>query len=145
MTRRRGRMAIAVLALVGVFVSAYLLLYRMGFYGSLVCGAGGSCELVQTSSYASFLGVPVAGWGVGWYVLVLGSSLIGLDGPDGPPAWTSRALEVLAAGGFLFTLYLTGVELFVLEAICRWCVGSAVLVVAISALVVALRRAPSSA
>lgn len=144
MTERRGRMAVALLALVGVFVSAYLLLYKMGFYGALACGGGGSCEYVQTSRWATFLGLPVAGWGVGWYVLVLAASLVGLDASEGPPGWIRRALEVLAAGGFLFTVYLTVVELFVLEAICRWCVASAALVVAISALVFTLGRLPSS-
>lgn len=141
MTVRRGRMAIAVLALVGAFVSAYLLLYELGFYGSLMCGGGGSCQVVQASRYATFLGLPVAGWGLGWYVAVLGTSLVGLGDTGGPPGWTARGLELLAAGGVLFTLYLTFVELFVLEAICQWCVGSAVLVVAIAALVVVARPA----
>ncbi len=135
-------MAIAVLALVGGFVSLYLLLYKLGVYGQLACGAGGSCDVVQASRWAEFLGVPVAGWGVGWYAAVLGVSLAGLQPRfrDGP--WPGRALAALAAGGVAFTLYLTWVELFVLEAICRWCVASAALVVGIAGLVAWERRAP---
>lgn len=128
-------MAIAVLALVGVFVSLYLLLYKLGFYGQLTCTGGASCAFVQASTYADFLGIPVAGWGTGWYAAVLGTALAGLRPRFASSPWIGRALAVLAAGGLLFTLYLTGIELFVLEAICQWCVGSAVLVVAISALV----------
>jgi len=158
MSPRRSRMAVAVLALAGVFLSTYLLLYRLGFYGGLVCGSGGGCEVVQASRYASFLGVPVAGWGVGWYAAVLAVALLGLRpsalrparrsgvsgvsggregdrGPTGP----ARLLRWLAAGGLLFTLYLTAVELFVLEAICTLCVVSALLVVAICGLVVVER------
>lgn len=129
-------MVVAVLALVGTFLSLYLLLYKIGFYGRLACGAGGSCEVVQASVYADFLGLPVAGWGVGWYAAVLATALVGLrsEGRDRP--LVGRALGLLAAGGVAFTAYLTYVELFVLEAICRWCVGSAVLVVAIAGLAV---------
>lgn len=127
-------MAIAVLALAGLFLSAYLLLYRLGVYGTLRCGAGGSCDLVQASSYAVFLGIPVAGWGTGWYAAVFGAALLGVQPRFLEAAWPGRVLLVLAAGGLAFSAYLTWVELFVLEAICRWCVASAVLTVAIFAL-----------
>lgn len=128
-------MAVAVLALVGVFVSLYLLLYKLGVYGALACTGGGSCAFVQASSYADFLGIPVAGWGAGWYAAVLGVALAGLRPRFASSPGTARLLAVLAGGGLLFTLYLTYVELFVLKAICQWCVGSAVLVVAIAGLV----------
>lgn len=135
MTRTGGRMAIALLAVVGVFVSLYLLLYKLGVYGSLTCTGGASCEFVQASTYADFLGIPVAGWGTGWYASVLATALAGLRPRFASSPWPGRILAVLAAGGVLFTLYLTAVELFVLEAVCQWCVGSAVLVTAIAALV----------
>lgn len=141
MTRRRCRMAVAALALAGSFVSLYLFLYKLGFYGQLACGAGGACDVVQASRWADFLGVPVAGWGVGWYAAVFGVAMAGLQPRFRDEAWTRRALAILAAAGVAFTLYLTWVELFVLEAICRWCVGSAVLVAAIAGLVAWERRA----
>lgn len=128
-------MAVAVLALIGVFLSLYLLLYKLGVYGTLTCTGGGSCAFVQASTYADFLGIPVAGWGTGWYVAVLGTALAGLSPGLAAAAWPGRALAVLAAGGLLFTAYLTAVELFVLQAICTWCVASAVLVGAIAGLV----------
>lgn len=135
-------MAVAVLALAGGFVSLYLLLYKLGVYGQLACGAGGSCDVVQASRWAEFLGVPVAGWGVGWYVAVLGVALAGLQPRFRDEPWARRALAVLAVAGVAFTVYLTWVELFVLEAICRWCVASAALVVGIAGLVAWERRAP---
>jgi len=129
-------MLVALAAVPGLFVSLYLLLYKLGVYGTLVCGQGGSCSVVQASSYARFLGVPVAGWGAGWYVAVLGVALWGAhragaggggpagqggDGLFGP----AGLLLGLAAGGFLFSVYLTGLEMWVIEAFCRWCLVSA--------------------
>jgi len=135
MTRVRGRMAIALLAVVGGFVSLYLVLYKLGFYGQLACGGQSSCAVVQTSEYSELFGLPVAGWGLGWYLAVLGTALAGVRPPHLERSWPRNALTVLAAGGVAFTGYLTYAELFILHAICWWCVASAVLVVIIAGLV----------
>jgi len=127
-TRRRG---IVLLALIGVFLSAYLFLHALGFYGELVCGAGGGCSRVQASRWATFLGFPVAGWGLGWYAAVLAVSLLAIQTSLGAKRGVSMTLLVLAAGGLGFTIYLKSVEIFVIHAICRWCVGSAVLALSI--------------
>jgi uncharacterized membrane protein len=130
------RQAVAVLALAGIFLSVYLLLHRLGAYGGggLLCGPGGGCDVVQSSRWAVFLGLPVAGWGVGWYVAVFAMAMVGVHAGRAAARWPDRLLLVLAGGGLLFTGYLTYLELFVIEAICRWCVASAVLVIAIFAL-----------
>jgi len=139
----RHRQAIALLALIGFFISLYLALHRIGVIGALQCGTGG-CETVQTSAYAVFLGVPVAFYGVAGYVGLLAVSLVGLQ-----PAWLARRgptllLAGMAAVGLAFTIYLTYVELFVIHAICRWCVASAVVIAAISALSLLCLRTESS-
>ena len=59
----RLRQAIALLSLVGFLVSLYLWLHALGVIGELKCGTG-SCEVVQSSSYARVAGVPVALFGV---------------------------------------------------------------------------------
>ena len=59
-------MIVAALALAGIFLAVYLLLYKLGMVGSLACSVG-SCETVNTSKWATFLGIPVAGWGVAFY------------------------------------------------------------------------------
>jgi uncharacterized membrane protein len=128
MTRR---MLAAVLALGGVFLSVYLLLYALGVYGELVCGVGGGCDVVQASKYSRLLGVPVAGWGLAWYAAVFLVAFLSVQGRFAEEKWPGRSLLVLAAGGLAFSFYLTAIELFVLHAICRWCVASAILTVLI--------------
>lgn len=135
------RKAIAVLALAGLFVSAYLLLYKLGAYGELLCGAGGACDLVQASRYATFLGIPVAGWGAAWYATVFALALAGVQPRFAGARWPGRWLLGLAAAGVAFSAYLTYVELFILRAICRWCVASAVLAVLILGLAAGPRAA----
>lgn len=115
------------MALAGLFLSTYLFLYALGYYGELACGAGGGCDLVQGSQWARFLGFPVAGWGTGWYLAVLVVALLAVQTRAGDALWVPVALLALALGGLGFTIYLTGLEIFMIHAICRWCVGSAAL------------------
>lgn len=126
----RHRQSIAVLALVGWFVAVYLGLHALGVGGALKCGTGG-CDTVQTSPWAVVLGIPVAFYGVAGYSAILAVTLVGLQ-----PAWLSRRgpsllVAALATGGVLFSGWLTYLELFVIHAICRWCVTSAVIMTAI--------------
>lgn len=121
-------MTIAALAFAGVFIALYLTLHRLGFFGGgeLVCAVG-SCDLVNQSRWAVFLGMPVAFWGLGFYVVMLAVSLVSLrDRFASSPAF-STALLLLGGVGFLFSAWLTYLELFVIRAICQWCVISALI------------------
>ncbi len=122
----RYRQTIAVLALVGLFVALYLWLHALGYGGAIKCGASGGCEIVQTSQWATLLGLPVALYGVVGYCVVLVVALVALRPAALPQRRWNTLLAVLATIGFGFTLYLSYLELFVIHAICRWCVGSAV-------------------
>ena len=119
------RMAAALLSLAGFFVSLYLYLYKIGRIGTLACGTGG-CETVQTSPFSRFLGLEVALYGVVGYLVLLVLSMDTLRRPAA--AISSRLLVILSGVGLAFTIYLTYLELFVIKAICRWCVGSAVII-----------------
>ena len=139
MTRRMGA---ALLSLIGIFVAAYLYLYKIGKIGSVMCGTGG-CETVQLSRWSSFLGVDVALIGIvgyaGLFLLSLASLQPRLAGDPRP----ARLLAVLSGVGVLFAVYLTWLELFVIHAICRWCVGSAVIITAIFVLSLLDARRPT--
>jgi uncharacterized membrane protein len=118
------RMAAALLSLAGLFISLYLYLFKIGLIGSLACGSGG-CETVQLSPYSKFLGLDVALYGVVGYVVLLITSLVALQRPVADRR-ISGLLALLSGVGVGFTIYLTYLELGVIHAICRWCVGSAV-------------------
>jgi len=123
-------MIIAALALVGAFVALYLTLYKMGAIGHLACGLGG-CERVNTSKWAIFAGAPVAAWGLAFYIATFIVALVGTS-----PSWAERReitylLAAMSFVGVVFSAWLTYLELYVIDAICKYCVTSAVIVTAI--------------
>jgi uncharacterized membrane protein len=124
MTRR---MIIAALALGGVGLATYLAMYKLGYIGTLACTVG-SCETVNLSRWATFLGIPVAVWGLGFYVVLFGVALLGTMERFADATWVSHALLVLTGWGVVFSAWLTYLELFVIHAICMFCVMSAVLI-----------------
>jgi uncharacterized membrane protein len=124
------RMTVAVLALGGIFLAAYLTLFHYGYIGTLACGTGG-CETVQTSRWSVFLGLPVALWGAGFYVSVFAVAMAGSLGAAAERGWPTRVLLALTGWGVLFSGYLTWAEIARIHAICRWCVGSACITVAL--------------
>ncbi len=119
-------MLVALVALAGLFVALYLTLYKLGYIGTLACAVG-SCETVQTSKWATFLGFPVGAWGVGYYFGVLALTLAGLRPALAERVSVSQLLVAVTGVGVLFSAWLTYLELFVIDAICMWCVVSAIL------------------
>jgi uncharacterized membrane protein len=110
-------------------------LYKYGAIGSLTCAVG-SCETVQTSRWATLLGLPVAAWGVGFYLTVLALCLAGTTERWSASRPISLALVALTGWGVLFSSWLTYLEAAVIKAWCQWCVVSAVLTLALFVLAV---------
>ncbi len=137
----KHRQAIAVMALLGLLLSAYLTLFKLGMIGPLTCGDGGSCERVQLGPWGTLFGVPVAAFGVAGYLAILVVALMGVQrGKDAGPG-IDKLLVLLGAAGVVFTAYLKYLEFFRIHAVCRWCVVSAVLITAILvAAVMGLRK-----
>jgi len=120
-------MIIAALALGGVGLATYLAMYKLGFIGTLACTIG-SCETVNLSKYATLVGVPVAVWGLGFYVSLFLVALAGTTDRFVNAAWVSHAMLAMTGWGVLFSGWLTYLELAVINAICMFCVISACLV-----------------
>lgn len=120
-------MLVALLALAGVFVALYLTLYKAGVIGQLTCSIG-SCETVNTSRWSTLLGLPVAAWGLGFYIVALTISIASTQDRWVDERGPSVLLAALSGWGVLFSLWLTYLELFVINAICMWCVVSAIIV-----------------
>ena len=117
------------LAAGGLGVSVYLT-YTHWADETVACAGFGSCELVQTSEYATLGPVPVALLGALMYAGLGGLALLTLWRRPSEPDWPILAFWAGALAGVAYSAYLTYVELFVLEAICIWCVVSAVIVTA---------------
>jgi uncharacterized membrane protein len=112
------RRASEALSVAGVGIAGYLTYVH---YAGLhpICGISHGCETVQTSSYASLVGIPVALLGLISYVLIFVSLRIRGE----------RALlggSALTLISFAFSVYLTYREVFTIHAICSWCVSSAI-------------------
>jgi uncharacterized membrane protein len=132
---RRLRQVAIVLALIGLGVAGYLTYVH---YEGVepVCGLGGDCEKVQTSEWADLAGVPVALLGLIGYVAILATLFV-----EREEALIAGALVALV--GFGFSVYLTYRELFSIDAICPWCVASAVIMTLLAiVMTVRLLRAP---
>jgi uncharacterized membrane protein len=113
------RIATAVAA-VGIGVAAYIAIAQAGDGAAACFGGGGGCETVAESSHSELLGVNVALIGAFGYALLLVCAILRGDGPR-------LAGFTLALIGLGFSVYLTYLELFVIDAICQWCVLSALL------------------
>jgi len=118
------RMIVAILSLVGVFLATYLTLYKLGYIEALACGTG-SCEVVQSSKWSKLFGQPVALWGLCFYVAMFALSFVGTFGALAESRRIGIALALMSACGVVFSGWLTFVELWLLHAICRYCVVSA--------------------
>ena len=131
------RLAAVVAAGLGLAIAVYLTYIHYAGIAP-ICAASGGCERVQSSSYAKVAGVPVAVLGLIGYAAILAATLLPGDGPRLAASW-------LALVGFGFSLYLTYLELFEIDAICQWCVASAVLmaVLAVVTTIRAVRAEPA--
>lgn len=115
----------AVLAVIGVGVAGYLtyIHYNMSV---LICTPGGGCDTVQNSRYAAIGAVPVAVLGLLMYLGLLALGFIRRTQRDlYEPA--SMAAFAIALGGVAYAAYLTYLEIYVIHAICEWCVSSAII------------------
>jgi len=118
------------LPLLGLFDSLYLLWVYTSPSRPIVC-LGSGCDVVRASSYAHLFGLPLPAFGVANYtvlaLLILAEDLVS--------ARLARAIQYAVAGiscgGFLFSIYLTSLQAFVIHAFCAWCDVSALVVTAI--------------
>jgi uncharacterized membrane protein len=114
------RLAGAGIAVAGIGVAAYIAIADAGGDAPACLVGGGGCQTVADSQYADLLGINVAVYGIVGYALLLVSALV-------PGDLGRFSGLLLALVGFGFSAYLTYLELFVIDAICQWCVASAVL------------------
>ena len=127
-TRTRGWLggAMTTLALVGLGIASYLLAVRV-IGEPPACGPIKGCETVASSPYATVLGVPVAVFGVAYSFVLAAAALRWWRSAD---RHALHAVYGLGLAGVLTVAYLTYLEVFVIGAICVWCVTYAITIVA---------------
>ncbi len=125
-TLRRISLALAAL---GIIVAGYLTFLHFTDSAALCDGFGG-CDAVRQSRYSEIAGLPVALLGLIGYLAIL--AMLITEEKDGPLAEQAPLLVFgMALVGTLYSLYLTYLELFVIAAICPYCVASAVIMIVI--------------
>ena len=116
----------AALAIGGVVIAGYLTFVKLSG-GQPYCGPIVGCETVNTSPYSSILGIPVALIGLGASVAILGAVVWWWRTSDRRGLATAYVIGLVSLP---VLAYLTYLELFVIHAVCAWCVGYAVTVIA---------------
>jgi uncharacterized membrane protein len=130
-SERTLRGAAGAVALAGAVMAGYLTWVHY-HDAALVCFADGGCETVQQSAYAEIAGIPVALLGLVSYTIVFG--LVLRD-----TASARLAAAMIGAVGLLFGLYLLAVQLFVIDAVCVWCLANDVVIAPALAALTAVR------
>jgi uncharacterized membrane protein len=127
------RVMMLILILAGLGVSGYLWWGYTTPGATLSCGVSSGCETVKNSDYARLAGFPLPLLGLAAYLTLLGLLLLQGYQAISQRGW-SAYLALLVFGvalvGVLYSAYLTYIELFIIYAICRWCVASAIIMVA---------------
>jgi uncharacterized membrane protein len=117
------RTILLVLAVLGAMISAYLTWTHFAGLSPVCTGSGEGCKTVQSSRYASVVGIPVALLGLVAYGGLIFSAAV----------WKAAGIYLgflISLVGTLFSAYLTYLEIFVIGALCQWCLASAAIMVA---------------
>ena len=118
----------------GLLITGYLVLTTLTAAAPVGCSAGSACDIIQQSRWSTLLGLPVALWGFGLYLVI---ALIAGLGQPRLKRW--QQLWSLTAFGVIFSLYLTVVGWVELDALCQWC-SSSLLTLIVMLVVLSLRR-----
>lgn len=132
---RRLLWAIIALSAMGAVLAGYALAQKTGFTSGAICNINAtfSCDIVNKGAYSEVAGIPVALLGIIGYVFFALAAALKLRAPSDKQV--TNFLFYSAFFGLLFTLYLTGIEAFVLKAYCIVCLGSQAVMLAIFACV----------
>src|ERR687892_1731037 len=107
-----------ILSVLGMAMSAYLTYSAWQGRAVAGCTVGSACDVVLNSRWATLFGMPTSFWGFLTYALLAAI------------AWNKRVAAqwrfawVVSLFGLLYSLYLTGVSFFVLQAACPYCLTS---------------------
>lgn len=128
--------AILILALLGFADSVFLLAEKMDG-GPIPCVLGTGCDTVSNSPYSLLFGIPLAAYGVAFYVTV---GIIALIYLDTKKMFWGRVLFLATTAGFLMSVYFIYVQKFLIGAFCVYCIISAVIATLLFCAAIVLRK-----
>ncbi len=128
---KKGPLLITWIATIAGILDAGYLSYVKLTKVAIYCTPGlGQCDVVNSSPYSFLLGIPLAYLGLLTYFAILFLLVFG-EKIEFLKPYSLYLLFGISAFGFLFSLYLTYLEIWVIKAICQWCVLSAILMTVI--------------
>jgi uncharacterized membrane protein len=118
----------ALMAIAGFADAAYLSVKHV-YNADVGCLVAGGCDAVLNSEYATILGIPLSFLGVVFYttVLVLLAAYLLYEGP-----LLYHVIKTVVIIGFVFSVYLVHLQLFVLYSLCSWCLFSAAMTIGLT-------------
>jgi len=142
---KRLYIAMLCLALLGLAVATYMTIYKWTDNNTMCLGSG-DCSTVNASKYSEVKGIPVALIGVLGYAAILGTLVLEKRAFLLKEFFAENASLLIfgfSLTGFLFTLWLIYVEIFLIKALCPFCLASqAVMTVIFILSIIRLVRQP---
>ena len=114
------------LGVAGLLLTAYLTWLKLFGGHPAYCDAGSGCDLVQSSRWSTLLTVPLSAWGFLTYLVLL---VFLWRARRKPSTWVVNL--TIAGFGVGFSLYLTVISIFVIQAVCVYCLASFAIISAI--------------
>ncbi|HEY4484563.1 MAG TPA: vitamin K epoxide reductase family protein [Candidatus Paceibacterota bacterium] len=126
----------AVFSLIGFLDATYLTIQHYN-NGILPCLIFSGCDKVTSSSYAKIAGIPVSLLGAGYYFIVFVLSISYFDTSNKK---VLSMLKTLPTAGFVATLWFLFLQLFIIKAICFYCIISAITSTLLFVLAIFIRK-----
>lgn len=111
------------LSALGILVSVYMTIYKLTSNNAMCLGSG-DCSTVNASPFSEIYGIPVAFVGVLGYSAIFAILLLSDRLGEFFQQNSTLAVFGLALTGFAFSLYLIYLEIFVIKALCPFCITS---------------------
>jgi len=112
-----------VFAVIGLLISIYMTIYKLT-NNEYMCIGNGGCSAVNASAYSEIYGIPVAVFGILGYLAILAALALEVKGGRIFKQNATLATFGMTLLGFLFSFYLLYLEIYVIKALCPFCISS---------------------
>jgi uncharacterized membrane protein len=121
-----ARIAIFILGVCGFLIARHIRQHKIS-ETPLVCPVGFDCHAVVHSDYSKFLGAPVEILGMVYYAFISTTYLSFVFLSNILPNALISPIVALSVTAFIFSVYLIGVQIFILKKGCSWCIVSTII------------------